>query len=260
MSSTPESGWAALVAVAATLRSEGGCPWDRAQTPASMRPYLLEETHEVLETLDRDEPVALREELGDLLFNVVLIARMAEERGWFTVDQVAGDIAQKMIVRHPHVFEPGEHDVDAGTLAAWEARKAARAAPGRSRLDGLPPGLPALLHAHRAGEKAAQVGLDWPDAAGARAKLDEELAELDAARAGGDDTQVVHELGDVLMTLAQLARHLGVGGEDALRMANQRFGQRFRHVERAAAVAGRELAALDTEALDALWTRAKSEG
>jgi len=224
-----------------------------------MRPYLLEECHEVLETLDRGDPVALREELGDLLFNVVMLAQMASEAGLFSIDDVAGDIAEKMIVRHPHVFEPGDHGLDVGTVAAWEARKAAKAGRRRSKLDGLPDGLPALLHAWRAGEKAAEVGFDWADHDGARSKVDEELAELAEARAAGDPEAVAREYGDVLFTLAQLGRFLGASPEDSLRMANQRFGARFRKVEAAARADGRILADLDGQALDVLWRRAKKE-
>jgi MazG family protein len=259
MPGDPHPGWQHLLETVAALRAEDGCPWDRAQTLQSMRPYLLEEAHEVLETLDQGDPVALREELGDLLFNVVMLARIAEEAGLFTMDQVAGDIAQKMVVRHPHVFEPGEHGVEAGSVAAWEAAKAAKAAAGRSRLDGLPPTLPSLLHAFRAGEKAAQVGFDWADYDGARAVLDEELGELAEARVAQDPTAIAHEYGDVLLSAAQLGRFLGVSPEDALRMANGRFSRRFRHAEAGARDTGQVLADLSSSDLDALWRRAKED-
>ncbi len=260
MAQAPHTGWEKLLEIVVALRGPGGCPWDRSQDLRTLRPYLLEECHEVLETLDADDPVGLREELGDLLFNVVMLAQMATEAGHFTIDEVAADIAEKMIVRHPHVFEPGDHGLDAGTVAAWEARKAAKAGRRRSKLDGLPRGLPALLHAHRAGEKAAEVGFDWADADGARAKVDEELAELDDARADGDGAAATRELGDVLFTLAQLGRHLGASPEEALREANGRFGRRFRHAESAARGDGHLLADLDPGQLDALWRRAKEEG
>ena len=259
MSGDVHRGWTRLLDTVASLRAEDGCPWDREQTLRSMRPYLLEEAHEVLETLDDGDPAALQEELGDLLFNVVMIARIAEEAGLFSIDQVANDIAEKMIVRHPHVFAPGDHGVDAGTVAAWEARKAARAAAGRSRLDGLPPTLPALLHAFRAGEKAAQVGLDWESFGGAREQLDEELEELNQALEDADERAVAHEYGDVLLSAAQLGRFLGVPPEEALREANARFGRRFRHVERGAREAGVRLFELSASDLDDLWSRAKRE-
>ena len=254
-----DAGWRRLLEIVASLRAEGGCPWDRQQTLQTMRPYLLEETHEVLETLDADDPVALREELGDLLFNVVMVARIAEEAGLFSIDDVARDISDKMIVRHPHVFDPEAHGIEASTVAAWEARKSARAEPGRSRLDGLPPSLPALLHASRAGEKAAQIGLDWPDYAGVRGKLREELGELDAALRDGDEEAVEREYGDVLLTAAHLGRFLGAPPEDALRGANARFGARFRGVEQRAREAGLDLGALSAAELDALWSRVKRE-
>ncbi len=254
-----QTGWIHLLEIVALLRSEDGCPWDRAQTLKTMGPHLLEETHEVLETLSQDQPAALREELGDVLFNVVMMGRIAEEAGHFTIDEVAEDIAQKMIVRHPHVFEPGEHELSEGTVAAWEARKAEKADPERSRLDGLPSTLPALLHAYRAGEKASHVGLDWPDLAGARAKLDEELQELDSALHEDSPERSAQEYGDVLLAAAQVGRHLGICPEEALRVANSRFGARFRAVEQGARKKGVLLQQLDPEALDALWRRAKEE-
>ena len=155
-----------LIRVVARLRAPDGCPWDRAQTPGSMRPYLVEETYEVVDAIERGSPDDLREELGDLLFQVVLLAQMAREAGHFDIEGVAAGIAQKMVERHPHVFEPDHVEEDAGTVAAWEARKARARPAGRSMLDGLPPQLPALVTAYRVGEKVARVGFDWPDLGG----------------------------------------------------------------------------------------------
>lgn len=268
-----------LVAVVARLRAPDGCPWDRAQDLLTMRPYLLEEVYEVLHAMDRAEvdptgPQVLQEELGDLLFVVVLLARMAQERGWFDLEAAAAGIAEKMVVRHPHVFDPRTAPTTGATISAWEARKAADPdGRPRSRLAGVPTSLPGLLRSHRQGEKAAAVGFDWPDHHGALAKVHEELAELEQALAEhppatGQDRDatgppaahpaVEHELGDLLMALASLGRHVGAPPEDALRRANDRFQARFQEVERRAWSQGSTLADLDAAALDALWQQAKA--
>ncbi len=249
----------ALVEIVARLRGEGGCPWDRAQTLQSMRPYLLEEAHEVLDALDRQDPAELRKELGDLLFQVVILSRMAEERGDFGLEEVLAGINEKMVRRHPHVFDPahapsGESE---GSIAAWEQRKSRERAAERSILDGVPLALPALLRAHRIAEKASGVGFDWPDAAGVRDKLDEELAELDEAVAQGDPEAVGEELGDVLFTLVNLGRHLPVGAEEALRTATSRFEARFRRLEEAVRHTGQRIHEVDVYDLEPMWKEAK---
>lgn len=235
----------------ARLRDE--CPWDRAQSVASMRPYLLEEAAELLDALDADEAAHVREELGDLLFQIVFLAQLYEERGAFDFEAVASGIVGKMIVRHPHVFasEAGENP---GSNAAWERRKS-RA--GRSRIAGVPKRLPALVRAHRVAEKAAGVGFDWPDLAGVLAKVDEERAELSEALASGNPKEVAHEYGDLLLALANLGRFIGVSGEDALRMANTRFEQRFIGVEQRASDAGIEPADAGVAQLEAWWQDVK---
>lgn len=267
-----------------TARLRRDCPWDRSQTLESTRPYLIEECHEALDALDacavatregRSPPLAaLREELGDVLFEVSLLAAIASEQpGGFTLDDVVDGVLRKMIERHPHVFEPGttpqdvadtplsaaappHPDVAAGSIRAWEDRKA-RARPGRSRVDGVPASLPALLRAHRVGEKLAHVGFDWPDVDGVFAKVDEERGELREAMAAGDRAAIVHEYGDLLLATASLGRFLDVPAEDALREANQRFETRFRRVEALAAESGTALEGATPEALDALWREAK---
>ena len=247
-----------LVSLVATLRGPAGCPWDRAQTPATMRPYLLEEAYEVVEAIDGGEPGALQAELGDLLFQIVLIAQMAQEAGRFSIQDVALGIHHKMVRRHPHVFVPGHVEADAGSVSAWEARKAMERPAGSSALDGVPNALPALIRAHRVGEKAARVGFDWPDVGGVREKVDEELGELDAALAGGDPAEIVDEYGDALLALANLGRALGLSPEDALRGASAKFEGRFRLMEALAEARGAPLQTLDAEALDALWREAKA--
>jgi nucleoside triphosphate diphosphatase len=246
-----------LVAVVARLRSEQGCPWDRAQTWESLRPYVLEEAYEVVEAIDRGAPGEVRKELGDVLFQVVLLARIAEEDGQFTVDDVAERIVRKMVDRHPHVFDPGHvAGRDEGSIGAWEARKARERETG-SALDGVPDALPALVRAHRVSEKAATVGFDWPDAAAVRSKVDEELRELDQALESGDAAAIGEELGDLLFALVNLGRHLPVSAEDALRKATRKFEGRFRALEERVAAAGHTVHDLDLAALEAHWQAVK---
>jgi len=236
-----------LAAIVARLRGPDGCPWDKAQDPATMRPYLLEEAYEVLDAIESGDPLKLREELGDLLFNVVMLAQMAQDAGQFAVSEVPAGIARKMIERHPHVFGAAE----GGSLADWEQRKST---PDRGRLDGVPRTLPALLRAHRQGEKAAAVGFDWDDAAGVLRKVREEIEELEAET---DPVRIEEELGDLLMAVASLGRKLGAPPESALQNANDRFRSRFRTMEKLAGERGVELSSMDAAALDALWEAAK---
>ncbi len=248
----------------ARLRQD--CPWDRRQTRASMRAYFIEEFHEALDALDRGEPGAIQEELGDLLFQIFFHARLEEEAGRSDIDAVAAGTTQKMIKRHPHVFgdlagDPaaGNAGAPAGGPAAWEARKAAALAAGASRLDSIPASLPALLRAHKVGKKMANVGFDWPDIRGVFDKLDEERRELDEAIASGDPAAIAQEYGDLLLTMASLGRHLDVCGEDALREANARFEGRFRRVESLAAAAGVTMEEAGLERLEAFYQQAKQQ-
>jgi len=255
---TPVRGMQDLVGIVARLRGDGGCPWDRAQTPETLRPYVLEEAYEVLEAIDHGADAELKKELGDLLFQVVLLARMAEERGAFDLSDVIAAISAKMVRRHPHVFDP-DHVADGteGEVAAWEARKATERPAEHSALDGVPAALPALLRAHRISEKASRVGFDWPDRSGVRAKVDEELAELDEALAEGNDAAIGEEYGDLLFALVNLGRFLPVPSEDALRNATAKFEGRFRTVESLLAADGRTVHGTDPDTLEAYWRRAK---
>jgi len=249
-----------LVDLMARLRAPGGCPWDREQTPASLRPYLLEEVYEVLEAIDADDPAHLRDELGDLLLQIVFQSEIAAEAGRFTVADVARAIADKLVRRHPHVF--GDVQVrDAGEVVRnWRRIKAEErrtAGEDGDLFAGVPAALPALLRAEQLGEKAGHVGLDWSDARGVLEKLREETAELAAAIAAGDPAAIEHELGDLLLAAASLGRHLAVSAEMALRAANDRFVARVRRLEAAARVRGQGLADLAPEERDRLWEAAK---
>jgi ATP diphosphatase len=261
--SGPGDSLESLLALMARLRDpEGGCPWDRAQTFASIAPYTIEEAYEVAEAIAHGEPQALRDELGDLLFQVVFHARMAEELQWFDFAAVAEGIRQKLERRHPHVFATGggsQHDA-AQLNRQWEQHKAGeRAALGATGvLAGVPLALPALTRAAKLGKRAGHAGFDWPDAASLRPKVDEELAELAAAIASGDAAAQGEELGDLLFTVVNWARHLKLDPEAALRSANAKFEQRFAAMEHLAAQLGIELASLDASGWERLWLEAKA--
>ncbi len=245
-----------LVGIMRRLLAPGGCPWDRKQTLETLRTYVIEEAYEVVDAIDRGDPEALCEELGDLLLQIVFQAELAAAQQWFGPDDVVRGICDKLVRRHPHVF--GELKVSGASevVANWEKLKAADREE-KGVLDGVPPALPALLRALRVGEKAARVGFDWPQSAGARVKVDEELAELDEALTQGDRDAVRRELGDVLFSLANLARKNDLDPEAALRETLDRFTERVRRVESAARASGRVLTGMTPEELDSLWEAAK---
>ena len=248
-----------LVDIMARLRAPGGCPWDREQTHASIKPYLIEEAYEVAEAIEDGDFAELRKELGDLLLQVVFHAQMAAEAGHFDAADVVAAINDKMVRRHPHVFADVEVADADEVLRNWAAIKAEerQGDDDTSALAGVPRGLPALARAHRLGDKAAHTGFDWSDAAGVLDKVDEELAELRAAVAAGATAEVEAELGDVLQALASLGRHLGLHAEEALQRANDRFARRFRRLEALAGERGLDLPQQDAAALEALWQEAK---
>ncbi len=249
-----------------TLRAEGGCPWDRAQDIRTLRPYLVEETYEVLDEMDRvgegGRWRALCEELGDLLFQIVFHAQLARELGEFGLADVATAISDKIVSRHPHVFEGKTVGGAEEVLQNWARIKAEerRRKHGRegSVLDGVPSAAPALLRAERLTEKASRIGFDWPDLAGVRAKLAEELEELDRAIASRDARAIEHELGDVLFSLANLARFTATPAEDALRAANARFTRRFHAVEEGLRARGIPFGTATLAQMDGLWQEAKA--
>ncbi len=239
-----------LVAIMARLRGPGGCEWDRAQTFATIAPYTIEEAYEVADAIERNAIDELRDELGDLLLQVVFHSRIAEEDGAFALADVAAAISDKMERRHPHIFG----DVAEGGHHLWEEVKAAeRADKGAAgALDGVAVALPALVRAEKLQKRAARTGFDWPDASGSRAKVDEELVEVEEAR---DQAERVEEIGDLLFAVVNWARHLGVEPEQALRAANAKFERRFRAIETAG---GAGFAALPLEEKEALWQRVKA--
>ena len=248
-SDPPAAGLAELIEIMRRLRDPvNGCAWDREQTFETIAPYTIEEAYEVADAIERRDLEDLKDELGDLQLQVVYHARIAEELGAFAIGDVLASIAAKMIRRHPHIFG------DEAESPGWEALKAAERSKRKdeSALADVALALPALKRAEKLQKRAARVGFDWPDASGPRAKIDEELAELDAA-ANADERS--SELGDLLFSVVNYARHLGIDPEAALRDASVRFEARFRHVETASE---RPLDTLDIDALEALWKQAKS--
>jgi ATP diphosphatase len=252
-----------LLAIMAALRDrDGGCPWDLEQTWSSIAPHTIEEAYELADAIEHGDPDKVRDELGDLLFQVVFQSRIAEEGGLFDFDDVATSIAAKLERRHPHVFGDATVSSSAEQTVAWEAHKAAerRASGGtEGALDGVTLGLPALIRAAKLGRRAAAVGFDWRYAGEVITKVEEELLELRAALASGDAQATRTELGDLLFSLAQLARKLDVDPEAALRGTNSKFERRFRRMEAWLAQDGRKAGDADMTELEALWTRAKRE-
>ena len=252
-----------LLGIMARLREpERGCPWDREQTWSSIVPHTIEEAYEIADAVARGDVDQVRDELGDLLFQVVFQSRIAEEQGLFGFDDVADGISSKLERRHPHVFGDATIGNAAEQTAAWERHKAEeRRAKGGAAgaLDGVTLGLPALMRAAKLGRRAAQVGFDWPDVAGVLEKVREEIDELQQAVAAGDAEHAREELGDLLFSVAQLSRHLDVDPEAALRDAGGKFERRFRHVEASLANDGRTAVDASMTELEALWARAKRE-
>ncbi len=269
-----------LVALMSTLRSPEGCPWDREQTYASLAPMLLEEAYEAFEAVEEareGRPLELRDELGDLLFQIVFYAQVARERGEFTIEDVTEAIHTKMVRRHPHVFGDAKVRDNEELLRNWEAMKAEeKRAAGKGKdsadsslLEGVSAKAPALMEAHQLTTKAARVGFDWPDVEGVFDKLHEEIEELRAAlrerAADAPDSEasaarVREEVGDLLFAAANIARHLEVEPEAALKLTNRKFRRRFRHVERGLRERGRELGAATLDEMEELWQEAKGKG
>lgn len=255
-----------LVDLVARLRSESGCPWDREQTRESLKPMLIEEAYEVLDALDSASPAELREELGDLLFQVVFHAQIAREKGEFHFTDIIDRLHEKMVRRHPHVFGDADLKTSQDVLRNWEDIKAAEKgtqstaepASDKSLLDGIPSQLPALHAAYQMTAKASRVGFDWPHLEQVLVKLQEEIVELREALAQGDTEHITGEVGDLLFVAVNIARFLGIDPETALRRSNRKFERRFRFVESAIKASGREMKETTLEEMDSLWNRAKA--
>jgi tetrapyrrole methylase family protein / MazG family protein len=257
-----------LVSLVEQLRGENGCPWDREQTRETLKPMLIEEAYEVLDALDADDPPELKEELGDLLFQVVFHSQIAQERGEFNLADVINRSHEKMVRRHPHIFGEADLKTSEDVLKNWEDIKAAEKGiqsastpeSERSLLDGIPSKLPALHRAYQMTAKASRVGFDWSRLEDILSKLEEESSELLDAQSRQDAAKVAEEVGDLLFVVVNAARFLGVDPETALRRSNDKFSRRFRYIESAIKRQGRELRNSSLAEMDALWEEAKETG
>jgi tetrapyrrole methylase family protein/MazG family protein len=248
-----------LVELIGRLRGPGGCPWDRKQTHRTLLPCLLEEAYEFIEAAEEDDAAKMREELGDLLLQIVLHCRMAQEAKRFDFEEVARDIGDKIVRRHPHVFGTEKADTAEQVSENWERIK--RGEKGKSDrlsiLDGIAAALPALMHAEKLQRRAARVGFDWDDLGPVLDKVEEEFGEFRAALARGDTTDAEGELGDILFALVNVARHSGITPEDALRGTNTKFSRRFRFIEERFRREGRRLEEASLQELDEVWEESK---
>jgi nucleoside triphosphate diphosphatase len=263
MASDAGSAFQTLVDIMARLRGPQGCPWDREQTLASLRAFLLEETHEVLDAIDRGDTVALRGEIGDLIFEGVFLAQICADEGWFTVADSLGAINAKLIRRHPHIFDPEGRPLETpGEVhQQWEqikAKEQADAGERRSVLRGLPKSLPALLRAHEIGTRVAAVGFDWAKAGDVVDKIEEEVAELRRAVASEGPARTEEEMGDLLFAITNLARKLGIDAESALRKANEKFTARFEALEDRLHARGRSVHDATLDEMEREWAHVKS--
>ena len=261
MTDAPSTLFDQLLDIMARLRGPGGCPWDRDQTRSSLKPFLIEEAYEVLEAIDGGEPRALAEELGDLLFQVIFHARIAEERGEFAMRDVLRGLVDKMISRHPHVFGDAAVKTPEEALAQWEAlkqREATTKGRPRSVIDGVPRAMPSLVRAQRTQSKAARVGFDWPDARAAWEKVREEIDEAGEALVAGDQARIREELGDVLFSLVNVARLASIDAEDVLHGAIEKFRRRFTEVEAELSAQGKSVESVPQAELEQAWEAAKA--
>jgi tetrapyrrole methylase family protein/MazG family protein len=248
-----------LVNLMKTLRGPDGCPWDRKQSLPDLKPFVIEEAYEVVDAVDRDDRQALMEEVGDLLLESVFIAEITREEGSFDIYDSITSVHDKLVRRHPHVFADVEANDAEQVLVNWEKQKnEERKAENKSVLSGVPASLPAALKASRLTEKAARVGFDWRKTDDVFDKLDEEIGELREAVKGGDTSRIEDEMGDLLFTIANIARKTGVNPEEALQSTNRKFIRRFEAMETAVRASGRNLDQLSLEEMDALWEQAKA--
>src|SRR5881409_450978 len=262
MTQSPGAQFERLLEIMRRLREPGGCPWDREQTRASLKPFLVEETYEVLEAIESGEAEALREELGDLLLQVVFHAQIAAERGEFDMAALLARLVDKMISRHPHVFGETTLGTPGEALAQWEAikhREAHEAGRRRSVIDGVPRALPSLLRAQRITSKAARVNFDWPDARAAWSKVEEECREVADALAVDDRARLQDELGDVLFSLVNVARLASIDAEEALQGAIEKFRRRFTGMEDDLSARGKSAGSVSQAELERSWEAVKAQ-
>jgi tetrapyrrole methylase family protein/MazG family protein len=248
-----------LIEIMSALRGEKGCPWDKEQTRESLKPFIVEESYEVLEAIDEKNPEAIKEELGDLLFQIVFQCRIAEERGEFGMEEVIEKIGKKMIARHPHVFGDADYKTSEEVLVHWEAQKKREGKQRESILDGVPKTLPSLLRAHRLQDRASRVGFDWERVEDVLPKLEEELEEFRTALEGKNQEEIEDELGDIFFVLVNISRFVGINPEDALRKTISKFISRFRYIEMAAKDQGKILSDMSLAEMDELWDEAKKK-
>jgi tetrapyrrole methylase family protein/MazG family protein len=252
------SNFPSLVRIMERLRGEGGCEWDRVQTHASLRQYLLEEAHEVVDAISRKDPGLLREELGDLLLQILFHAQIAREQGDFDITDVISSISEKMVRRHPHVFSDASASTPEAVSLQWEQIKKTMENRNHSSLiGGVPRSFPALLRGAKITKKAARAGFDWENTGQVLGKVGEEMEELKEAISGGDSEKMEHELGDMLFALVNLARFLNVNPEVAMASANERFERRFEAMEKIAEESGCSIEKTDLQTLDLFWEKAK---
>ncbi|VAX34233.1 Nucleoside triphosphate pyrophosphohydrolase MazG [hydrothermal vent metagenome] len=246
-----------LVKIMEALRAEDGCPWDREQTRQSLKPFLIEEAYELLEAIEEDDPVKIKEELGDLLFQIVFHARIAGEKGEFDIRDVIEAISGKMVSRHPHVFGGKRLRTADEVLDRWEEHKRQEGKLKESIFEGIPGNLPSLLKAHMVQERVSRVGFDWEKAEDVVEKVESEFDEFKSALKGGDKGEIEEEFGDILFTLVNLSRFVDIDPEEALRKTISRFIRRFSYIETSAKQEGRALADYTLEEMDHLWEEAK---
>ncbi|WP_420266717.1 nucleoside triphosphate pyrophosphohydrolase [Candidatus Magnetominusculus dajiuhuensis] len=255
------SGFTGLVGIMDALRSERGCPWDKEQSAHTLIAYLIEETHELIEAVEEENPDKIREELGDVLFQLLFLARIEKEKGTFDIYDVIAGISDKMVTRHPHVFGEGVCETAAEVLKQWDAIKKSEGRHEESSLSGVPKTLPSLLRAFMITDRASRAGFDWRETVGVLSKLDEELTEFKEAVSLNDPAKIEDELGDILFTIVNIARFVQVNPEDALRKTINRFIGRFQHMEQSAKnLNNKPLSAMTAAEMDALWEAAKREG
>ena len=248
-----------LIAIMAALRSENGCPWDKEQTRESLKPFIVEEAYEVLEAIDEKKPEAIKEELGDLLFQVVFQCQIAKEKEEFDMSDVIDKIGKKMVARHPHVFGDADYKTSAEVLVHWEKQKKREGKQRESVLDGIPKELPSLLRAHRIQDRASRVGFDWEKVEDVLPKLDEELTEFREALKRKRTDEIEDELGDIFFVLVNISRFVGINPEDALRKTISKYISRFRYIEMTAADRGKTLSDMTLAEMDELWDEAKKK-